>query len=566
MTTTQPTKPSAAVPSDIAIAQAAKLRPIAEVAEEVGLSADEILPYGRYKAKISAEAIAKRTPKGRLVLVTGINPTPAGEGKSTVTVGVTQALRRLGKKAIVCIREPSLGPVFGVKGGAAGGGYSQVVPMDEINLHFTGDFHAITSAHNLLSAMLDNHLHQGNALNLDPRRITWPRTIDMNDRALRSIVISLGGINAGPVREDRFVIVPGSEIMAILCLATDLSDLEARISRIIVGFTRERKPVTAGELKAAGAMTLLLKDAILPNLVQTLEGGPALVHGGPFGNIAHGCNSIAATRLGLSVADIVLTEAGFGADLSAEKFFDIKCRFGGLKPEVAVVVATVRALKMHGGIKKDALGAPDVAALRRGLVNLEGHVRNVQKFGVPVVVALNRFTSDTDDEIRAVLDAAGTWGARAALSDVWARGGAGGEAVAKEILALLDERKSSFKPLYDVAKPIKEKIETIAREIYGAEGVDFTGTAEKAIAQLEQIGLGGTPVCMAKTQYSFSDDPAKLGRPSGFRITVKDAYASAGAGFVVALAGEIMTMPGLSKTPSAEAIRVHPDGTIEGLF
>jgi formate--tetrahydrofolate ligase len=414
--------------------------------------------------------------------------------------------------------------------------------------------------------MLDNHLHQGNALNLDPRRITWPRTIDMNDRALRSIVISLGGINAGPVREDRFVIVPGSEIMAILCLATDLSDLEARISRIIVGFTRERKPVTAGELKAAGAMTLLLKDAILPNLVQTLEGGAALVHGGPFGNIAHGCNSIAATRLGLSVADIVLTEAGFGADLGAEKFFDIKCRFGGLKPEVAVVVATVRALKMHGGIKKDALGAPDVAALRRGLVNLEGHVRNVQKFGVPVVVALNRFTSDTDDEIRAVLDAAGTWGARAALSDVWARGGAGGEAVAKEILALLDERKSSFKPLYDVAKPIKEKIETIAREIYGAEGVDFTGTAEKAIAQLEQIGLGGTPVCMAKTQYSFSDDPAKLGRPSGFRITVKDAYASAGAGFVVALAGEIMTMPGLSKTPSAEAIRVHPDGTIEGLY
>jgi formate--tetrahydrofolate ligase len=567
VTTTQPTKPTAAVPSDIAIAQAAKLRPIADVAEEVGLTADEILPYGRYKAKISAEAIAKRSPTGRLVLVTGINPTPAGEGKSTVTVGVTQALRRLGKKAIVCIREPSLGPVFGVKGGAAGGGYAQVVPMDEINLHFTGDFHAITSAHNLLSAMLDNHLHQGNALGLDPRRITWPRTIDMNDRALRSIVISLGGINAGPVREDRFVIVPGSEIMAILCLATDLSDLETRISRIIVGFTRDRKPVTAGELKAAGAMTLLLKDAILPNLVQTLEGGPALVHGGPFGNIAHGCNSIAATRLGLSIADVVLTEAGFGADLGAEKFFDIKCRFGGLNPEVAVVVATVRALKMHGGVKKDALGAPDVAALRRGLVNLEGHVRNVQKFGVPVVVALNRFTSDTDEEIRTVLDAAtGTWGARAALSDVWARGGAGGESVAKEILALLDERKSSFKPLYDVGKPIREKIETIAREIYGAEGVDFTGTAEKAMAQLEQIGLGKTPVCMAKTQYSFSDDPAKLGRPSGYRITVRDLYASAGAGFVVALAGEIMTMPGLSKTPSAEAIRVHPDGTIEGLF
>jgi formate--tetrahydrofolate ligase len=567
VTTTQPTKAAPAVPSDIAIAQGAKLRPIAEVAAEVGLDADEILPYGRYKAKISAEAIAKRKPKGRLVLVTGINPTPAGEGKSTVTVGVTQALRRLGKKAIVCIREPSLGPVFGVKGGAAGGGYAQVVPMDEINLHFTGDFHAITSAHNLLSAMLDNHLHQGNALGIDPRRITWPRTMDMNDRALRSIVISLGGINAGPVREDRFVIVPGSEIMAILCLATDLSDLEARISRIIIGFTRERKPVTAGELKAAGAMTLLLKDAILPNLVQTLEGGPALVHGGPFGNIAHGCNSIAATRLGLSLADIVLTEAGFGADLGAEKFFDIKCRFGDLKPEVAVVVATVRALKMHGGVKKDALGSPDVAALRRGLVNLEGHVRNVQKFGVPVVVALNRFTSDTDDEIRVILDAAtGNWGARAALSDVWARGGAGGEAVAKEILALLEERKASFKPLYDANRPIKEKIETIAREIYGAEAVDFTATAEKAIAQLEQIGLGQTPVCMAKTQYSFSDDPTKLGRPSGFHITVRDVYPSAGAGFVVALAGEVMTMPGLSKTPSAEAIRVHPDGTIEGLF
>ncbi len=567
MTTTQPTKPTPTVPSDIAIAQAAKLRPIAEVAEEVGLTPDEILPYGRYKAKIGAEAIARRAPKGRLVLVTGINPTPAGEGKSTVTVGVTQALRRLGKKAVLCMREPSLGPVFGIKGGAAGGGYSQVVPMDEINLHFTGDFHAITSAHNLLSAMLDNHLHHGNALGIDTRRITWPRTIDMNDRSLRSIVIGLGGMNGGPAREERFVIVPGSEVMAILCLAADLSDLEERLARIIVGFTRERKPVTAGELKASGAMTLLLKDAILPNLVQTLEGGPALVHGGPFGNIAHGCNSIAATRLGLSIADIVLTEAGFGADLGAEKFFDIKCRFGGLNPEVAVIVATVRALKMHGGVKKEALGAPDIAALRRGLVNLEGHVRNVQKFGVPVVVALNRFTSDTDDEIRTVLDAAtGTWGARAALSDVWARGGAGGEAVAKEILVLLDERKGSFQLLYDAGRPIKEKIETISREIYGAEGVDFTATAEKAMAQLEQIGLGKTPVCMAKTQYSFTDDPAKLGRPSGFRITVRDVYASAGAGFVVALAGEIMTMPGLSKTPSAEAIRVHPDGTIEGLF
>jgi formate--tetrahydrofolate ligase len=554
------------VPSDIAIAQAAKMRPIQEVAAELGLGPDDILPYGRYKAKISAEVVAGAKPTGRLVLVTGINPTPAGEGKSTVTVGVSQALRRLGKKVVVAIREPSLGPVFGVKGGAAGGGYAQVVPMDEINLHFTGDFHAVTSAHNLLSAMLDNHLHQGNALNIDPRRITWPRTIDMNDRALRSIVISLGGINAGPVREDRFVIVPGSEIMAILALASDLADLEARISRIIVGLTRDRKPVTAGELKAAGAMTLLLKDAILPNLVQTLEGGPALVHAGPFGNIAHGCNSLVATRLALSLGEIVLTEAGFGADLGAEKFFDIKCRFGGLRPEAAIMVATVRALKMHGGVKKDALGTPDVAALKRGMVNLEAHVRNVQKFGVPVVVALNRFTSDTQEEIDTVLQAARGWGARAALSDVWAKGGEGGEAVAKEVLAMLDEGKADFKPLYDTAKPIKAKIETIAREIYGADGVDYTAAAEKNIAQCESMGLADTPVCMAKTQYSFSDDATKLGRPTGFRLTIRDVYPSAGAGFVVALAGEIMTMPGLSKTPSAEAIRVHPDGTIEGLF
>jgi formate--tetrahydrofolate ligase len=554
------------VPSDIAIAQAAKLRPIVDVAAEVGLGPDEILPYGRNKAKIAPEAVAKRTPKGRLVLVTGINPTPAGEGKSTVTIGVTQALRRLGKKVIVAIREPSLGPVFGVKGGAAGGGYAQVVPMDEINLHFTGDFHAITSAHNLLSAMLDNHMHHGNALGLDPRRILWPRTIDMNDRALRSIVISLGGINAGPVREDRFVIVPGSEIMAILCLATDLRDLEQRIGRIIVGLTRDRKPVTAAELKAAGAMTLLLKEAILPNLVQTLEGGPALIHGGPFGNIAHGCNSIAATRLGLGLADIVLTEAGFGADLGAEKFFDIKCRYGGLNPEAAVVVATVRALKMHGGVKKENLGTPDVAALERGLVNLEAHVRNVMKFGVPPVVALNRFTSDTQEELDTVLAACRGWGARAALSEVWARGGAGGEAVANEILAVLAEGKSRFQPLYDAGLPIKKKIEKIATDIYGADGVDFSATAEKSMAQWEAAGFGNTPVCMAKTQYSFSDDPTKLGRPKGFRITIRDVYPSAGAGFVVALAGEVMTMPGLSKTPAAEAIRVLPDGTIEGLF
>jgi formate--tetrahydrofolate ligase len=554
------------VPTDIAIAQAAKLRPIAEVAAEAGLGPDEFLPYGRYKAKITPEAVAGRKPSGRLVLVAGINPTPAGEGKSTVTVGVSQALRRLGQKVMVCVREPSLGPVFGVKGGAAGGGYAQVVPMDEINLHFTGDFHAISSAHNLLSAMLDNHIHHGNALGIDTRRSVWPRTIDMNDRALRSAVVGLGGINGGPSREERWVIIPGSEVMAILCLSKDLKDLEERCGQIIVGLTRDRKPVRAADLKAAGAMTLLLKDAILPNLVQTLEGGPALVHGGPFGNIAHGCNTLVATRLGLSLADIVMTEAGFGADLGAEKFFDIKCRMGGLNPEAAIVVATIRALKMHGGLKKDALGAPDVAALKRGMVNLEAHVANVRKFGVPVVVALNRFLSDSQEEIDAVLEACASWGVRAALSDVWARGGEGGEAVAREVLAVLDEGQADFKPIYDAARPIAEKIETIAREIYGADGVDFLPAAQKSMALCEGMGLGETPVCIAKTQYSFSDDPTRLGRPRGFRITIRDVYPSAGAGFVVALAGDIMTMPGLSKSPAAEAIRVLPDGTIEGLF
>ncbi len=554
------------VPSDIEIAQAARPRPITDVAAELGLGPDEILPYGRYKAKITAEAIAARAPRGRLVLVSGINPTPAGEGKSTVTVGLSQALRRLGRQVVVCIREPSLGPVFGVKGGAAGGGYAQVVPMDEINLHFTGDFHAITSAHNLLSAMLDNHLHHGNGLGLDTRRVTWPRTIDMNDRALRSTVVGLGGLNGGPAREDRFVIVPGSEVMAILCLASDLADLETRLGRIIVGFTRDRRPVTAADLRAAGAMTLLLKDAMLPNLVQTLEGGPALVHGGPFGNIAHGCNSLAATRLGLSLADIVLTEAGFGADLGAEKFFDIKCRVGNLAPEAVVIVATVRALKMHGGLRKDQLGMPDVAALERGLVNLEAHVANLRKFGLPVIVALNRFLADSQEELDTVLAAARAWGVRVALSDVWARGGEGGEAVARELLEVLAEGKAAFRPLYEVSLPIKTKIEAIAREIYGADGVDYAAPAERAIALCEQLGLGQTPICMAKTQYSFSDDPARLGRPRGFRITIRDVYPSAGAGFVVALAGDIMTMPGLSKSPAAEAIRVHPDGRIEGLF
>ena len=554
------------VPSDIAIAQAARLRPIADVAAELDLGPDDILPYGRYKAKITSDAIAGRPPRGRLVLVTGISPTPAGEGKSTVTIGVSQALRKMGHKVVVAIREPSLGPVFGVKGGAAGGGYAQIVPMDEINLHFTGDFHAITSAHNLLSAMVDNHIHHGNRLGLDTRHIAWPRTIDMNDRSLRSVVVGLGGMNGGPSREDRFVIVPGSEIMAILCLARDLPDLEARCARIIVGLTRDRKPIRASDLKASGAMTLLLRDAMLPNLVQTLEGGPALVHGGPFGNIAHGCNSLAATRLALSLGDIVMTEAGFGADLGAEKFFHIKCRFGGLEPEAAVVVATVRALKMHGGVKKDDLSTPDVLALARGMVNLEAHVRNVQKFGVPVIVAVNRFLTDSREELDLLLSAAKSWDARGALCDVWERGGEGGMEVASEILAALDEHTADFRPLYDASRPIKEKIETVATQIYGADGVHYTHKAEKSIAQCEEMGLGQTPVCMAKTQYSFSDDPTKLGRPSGFTINVRDVYPSAGAGFVVALAGEIMTMPGLSKTPSAESIRVHPDGRIEGLF
>jgi len=554
------------VPSDIAIAQAAKLRPIRDVAAELGLSDDELELYGKYKAKISLRALQKRAPKGRLVLVTGINPTPAGEGKSTVTVGVTQALRRLGKNAILAMREPSLGPVFGVKGGAAGGGYAQVVPMEDINLHFTGDFHAIASAHNLLSAMLDAHLHHGNALGLDVRRIIWPRTIDMNDRALRNIIVGLGGLSGGPMREERFVIIPGSEIMAILALATGIADLEERIARIIVGLRPDKTAARATDLKAQGAMTLLLKDAINPNLVQTLEGGPALVHCGPFGNIAHGCNSVAATQLGLALADIVLTEAGFGADLGAEKFFDIKCRFAGLKPEAAIIVATVRALKMHGGVKKDRLATADPAAVQRGSENLRRHIRNVKKFGVPAMVALNRFTTDSDEEIEAVRAVGAAEGVDVLRCDVWEKGGAGGVAVAEALLGLLKTSKSTFKPLYDERRPIREKIETIAREIYGAGGVSFAPAADRALELLPKLGLGETPVCMAKTQYSFSDDPTQLGAPTGFTLHVRDILPSAGAGFVVALAGDIMTMPGLGKNPAAERIRLLPDGTIEGLF
>ncbi len=555
-----------AVPSDIAIAQSAKLRPIREVAADLGLCDEELVLYGDYKAKVRLEAIERRERRGRLVLVTGINPTAAGEGKSTVTVGLTQALRRMGHRATLCIREPSLGPVFGIKGGAAGGGYAQVVPMEDINLHFTGDFHAISSAHNLLSAMLDNHLHHGNPLGIDPRRITWPRTIDMNDRALRNVIVGLGGPLGGVPREERFVIAPASEIMAIMALATDLEDLERRLGRIIVASTYDQQPVLASDLKAHGAMALLLKDALMPNLVQTLEGGPALVHCGPFGNIAHGCNSVLATELALRTSDLVITEAGFGADLGAEKFFDIKCRTAGFFPEAAVVVATVRALKLHGGAAKESLAQPDPAAVERGFANLRRHLENLAKFKVPAVVALNKFLSDTDAELDAVRQGCAALGVPVAVCEVWEKGGAGGTALAEAILELLGKKQGKFEPLYDERSPIREKIETIAREIYGASGVDFTSKAERAARQLAEFGLGETPVCVAKTQYSFSDDPSLLGAPTGFRITIRDIYPSAGAGFVVALAGDIMTMPGLSRSPAAERMAVRSDGTIEGLF
>jgi formate--tetrahydrofolate ligase len=555
------------VPTDIAIAQAARLRPITDVAADLGLGADDLDLYGKYKAKISLD-ISRRPVRGRLVLVTGINPTAAGEGKSTVTVGVTQAFRRLGKNAALCIREPSLGPVFGVKGGAAGGGYAQVVPMEDINLHFTGDFHAISSAHALLAAMIDNHLHQGNALRIDSRRITWPRTIDMNDRALRDVVIGLGGVANGMPREERFVIIPASEVMAIVALATSPADLEERLSRIIVGATEgaARTPVRAGQLKASGAMALLLKDAIRPNLVQTLEGGPAFVHAGPFGNIAHGCNSVLATRSALALADIVVTEAGFGSDLGAEKFFDIKCRFGGLRPEAAVLVATVRALKLNGGAKKTALGTEDLGALERGLPNLIKHIENVRQFGVPVVVALNRFVTDSEKELQMVADHARRAGVRIALTEVWEKGGEGGEALAREVLTMLDAGESAYAPLYPVELPIRQKIDTIVRKVYGGDGADYSAKAERTIDYLESIGMGGTPICMAKTQYSLTDDATKMGRPTGFRITVNELYPSAGAGFVVAVAGDIMTMPGLPKEPAAERMAIHPDGSIVGLF
>jgi formate--tetrahydrofolate ligase len=553
-------------PSDIEIAQGATLRPIADVAAELDLTPDDLDLYGKFKAKIPLE-VTQRPSRGRLVLVTAINPTAAGEGKTTTSVGLAQALRKIGKRTALCIREPSLGPVFGVKGGAAGGGYSQVLPMEDINLHFTGDFHAIASAHALLAAMLDNHLHQGNPLAIDPRRITWPRTIDMNDRALRKAVIGLGGAADGIVREERWVIIPASEIMAIVALATSFRDLEERLARIIVGSTAgaRRQPVRAGDLKAAGAMALLLKDAIRPNLVQTLEGGPAFVHAGPFGNIAHGCNSILATRAGLALADIVVTEAGFGSDLGAEKFFNIKCRAGGLNPEAAVLVATVRALKMNGGANKKELAKEDLGALERGLPNLEHHIHNVRQHGLPIVVAVNRFATDSDAELQMVSDAARRAGVPVALNEVFARGGEGGVELAREVLALLDAGGARYAPLYDAALPIREKIDAIARKVYGATGVDYAAKAERSIDYLESIGLGTTPICMAKTQYSLTDDATKLGRPTNFRITVGEVYPAAGAGFVVAQCGDIMTMPGLPKEPSAERMAIATDGSITGL-
>jgi formate--tetrahydrofolate ligase len=552
------------VPSDIEIANSVKPRPIVDVASDLGLTADDLELYGKYKAKLPIEVTA-RPARGRLVLVTAINPTPAGEGKSTVAVGLTQALRRLNVNAVLCMREPSLGPVFGVKGGAAGGGYSQVVPMADINLHFTGDFHAISSAHALLSAMLDNHLQQGNPLDIDTRRITWPRTIDMNDRALRHAVIGLGGAANGVVREERWVIIPASEIMAIVALSTGREDLEHRLGQIIVGASAAKAPVRARDLKASGAMAMLLKDAIAPNLVQTLEGGPAIVHAGPFGNIAHGCNSILATRAGLALGDVVITEAGFGSDLGAEKFFDIKCRIGGLNPEAAVLVATVRSLKMQGGADKRALGVGNLLALERGLPHLEHHIRSVQQFGVPVVVAINRFIADTEPELAMVHEHAAKLGVKVVLCEVWEKGGAGGEALGREVLGLLDGRTAKYAPIYDVTQPVREKIETIVKRVYGGDGVDYSAAASRAIDNLESLGLHQTPVCMAKTQYSLTDDPLRLGKPIGFRITVNEVYGSAGAGFVVAKTGDIMTMPGLPKVPAAEGMAVRPDGEIVGL-
>lgn len=554
--------------TDIQIAQEATMLPITEIAAKVDLSPDDLEMYGKYKAKLSDECMARleKETDGKLVLVTAINPTPAGEGKTTTSVGLGQAFGKLGEKAILALREPSLGPCFGIKGGAAGGGYAQVVPMEDLNLHFTGDFHAITSANNLLAALLDNHIQQGNELGIDPRQIRWKRCLDMNDRVLRNIVVGLGNKMDGMVREDHFVITVASEIMAILCLADDMADLKRRLGRIIVAYNFNGEPVTAADLQAVGSMAALLKDALKPNMIQTLEHTPALVHGGPFANIAHGCNSVRATKMALKMADICVTEAGFGADLGAEKFFDIKCRKAGLKPDAVVLVATIRALKYNGGVAKDTLAEENLDALKKGIVNLEKHIENLQKFGVPVVVTLNSFITDTEAETAFVREFCEQRGCAFALSEVWEKGGEGGIALAEAVLDVLENKESHFAPIYPSDMPLKDKIATIAKEIYGAEDVSYAPAAEKELARITELGMGDFPVCMAKTQYSLSDDAKKLGRPEGFTLNVREVYASAGAGFVVAVTGSIMTMPGLPKKPAAFGIDVSDEGVITGLF
>ncbi len=554
--------------TDIEIAQEAVLDNITDVAGRIGIGPDDLELYGKYKAKLSDEYINRISdgPDGKLILITAINPTPAGEGKTTTSVGLGQAFGRLGKKAVIALREPSLGPCFGIKGGAAGGGYAQVVPMEDLNLHFTGDFHAITSANNLLAALLDNHIQQGNELGIDPRQVVWKRCLDMNDRALRNIVIGMGGRTDGVVREDHFVITVASEIMAILCLASDMNDLKERLGRIIVAYSYSGEPVTAADLNAVGAMAALLKDAMKPNLIQTLEHTPAIVHGGPFANIAHGCNSIRATKTALKIADYVITEAGFGADLGAEKFFDIKCRMAGLKPDAVVLVATIRALKYNGGVAKADLAVENIAALKAGIANLEKHIENLHKYGVPIVVTLNSFVTDTEDEIAYVRSFCQERDCEFALSEVWAKGGEGGEELARKVIETLETKESRFQVLYDDSLSLKAKIETVASEIYGADGVSYAPAAEKQLKKLEELGFGHLPVCMAKTQYSLSDDPALLGRPTGFTVNVREVYVSAGAGFVVVITGAIMTMPGLPKKPAAYGIDVNENGVITGLF
>jgi len=554
--------------TDIQIAQSCKIEPIVEIANKLGISEDELDLYGKYKAKLSNELWKRLKDKkdGKLVLVTAINPTPAGEGKTTTTVGLGQALSKIGKKAVIALREPSLGPVMGIKGGAAGGGYSQVVPMEDINLHFTGDMHALTAANNLLSAAIDNHIHQGNSLNIDVRQIVWKRAMDMNDRALRNTIVGLGGKTDGMPREDGFQITVASEVMAILCLSMDLMDLKERLGKIIIGYNYEGDPVTAKDLKVNGAMTLLLKDAIKPNLVQTLENTPAIMHGGPFANIAHGCNSIMATKIALKLADYCITEAGFGADLGAEKFFNIKCRMSGLKPDAVVLVATIRALKYNGGQKKEDLGLENINALKLGFVNLEKHIENIKKFGLPVMVAINHFDSDTLEEIEYVKNSCKNMNVEVAFSQVFSKGGEGGQELAEKLISLLNTTESNFKPIYDTNLPIKEKIEIIAREIYGAKAVMYSPQADKTIKKIQNMGLDKLPICMAKTQYSLSDNPSLLGRPKDFDITVKELKISAGAGFIIALTGDILTMPGLPKVPAAEKIDIDSSGVIQGLF